>query len=208
MTKRNASIFIYFIFMTTHIFAVTNSNQKTINTLIKALVSPNKPLNPESKTTTIILPPSYDENAQLKIKAVVKKLEGLGVSAFPALIANLKNDEYCMSYSTSLMRDFSVGDICMDILISHFSFHKNRSAYKGMPHYGWQMISINPEKWWEENKGKTLKQMKVEALKWTIEQEVANHKRLGEFLKKDKDEWDSEFVLPLKKYLKELTQNE
>ena len=207
MFKKYQFITLVFILFVNHAAASPPEIREKVKRLIEELHSPNKPLNLEANRRLVSPPSNYDLKAQQKIESAIKELGNLGKAAFPLLIANKDNKNYCRSYSTSVLRNFSVGETCLEILSSHFAFSKVRYGYKGMPDYGWSIIETDPSGWWKNNKEKSLLEMKIQALEWTIKKEIENYKTWGELFEMSKDNWNKQLVAPLQNHLKKLLES-
>src|SRR4051812_22623790 len=92
------------------------SGASEIEMLIEQLASPNRPLNPERQPLPIPVPDGYDIEAQKKVYLAESRLASLGKRAFPLLIGSRKDERYCLTGSTSIEQDFTVGEICLQIL--------------------------------------------------------------------------------------------
>jgi hypothetical protein len=165
------------------------SIRASAESLISRLKSPNKPANPD-RTPLIGYPTDYDFKAQEKVSEAERKLVNLGQSAFPILVEHLNDPEYSQSFDTALLSDFTVGEVCYMIIRRQIE-PADRRGYKiregsdgkshTMPHYFHSYYkSGQPRKdqlsrWWAGHRDKTIQEMQIEALEWTIEEE----KRIG-----------------------------
>lgn len=87
----------------------------TSEELVALLVSPNSPANPK-REPFIGIPRSHDNDAQKKVEAAAVKLTERGFEAIPALIKGLDDERYCRSRSYSVVYDFSVGEVCYQLI--------------------------------------------------------------------------------------------
>ena len=178
-----------------------------IQSAIDRLASSNPDPNPKGKW--LVKPPAnYDQAAQRKVKDAEALLKQLGIRAFPLLVKNSGDTRYSQSMSTSIWRSFSVGRVCVMIIGTQVDSIPGRYGYKTMPEYSWQVISLNPESWWKKHKSSTLLEMRIEAVKWTIEKERANYKNIGDFFEMTEAQWDKEVIEPLERHLKSLTRSQ
>jgi hypothetical protein len=186
--------------------SIAYADDKDINASIERLASPNRPLNPKGEPFLVPTPPTYDEAAQEKIEEAVEELKKLGTAAFPYLIKHRNDKRYCRSYPTSIVRDFTVGETCMEILCSQVDSFDGRYEYKGMPSYSGSVIERDPKKWWKQHSSLTVTEMRIEALKWTINAEREEMtKRQEDFFRRmdmTRIKWEQECIAPLEKLLK------
>lgn len=111
-----------------------------------------------------------------EVEAAYKKLVDIGKPAFPILLANMKDKRYSLSRSYSVQVNHSVGYICGEIIQDQVQVvgmrYKMRNGSDGNMHgyrdYMSEVYKGDLMKWWEANKEKSLKQMKLDALKWKI----------------------------------------
>ena len=116
---------------------IPQKNRETIERLISQLVSPNSDPNPDGRDI-LGFPKDYDKTAQILIRETEKKLTELGKDAFPILIAQMTDERYSQTISTSLERSFSVGEICYLIVERQVDVaglrYKTRKDLKGDHH--------------------------------------------------------------------------
>jgi len=182
---------------------VTDDESAEIEALIEQLASPNKPANPESKWPGGY-PDDYDHEAQKKVSSAIEELKAYGVRAFERLVAASADKRYCRSYSTSLLRDFSVGESCIQIIGEQVDHVEGRVGYKGMPLYTDAVIYKQPVQWWQKRRGHSLTTLKLEALDWTIDQEKSlfaqsMKSKDGSHPAKSEKELQEKFIAPLEK---------
>lgn len=175
-------------------------DRRAVEELIAQLVSPNKDPNPEMEDLTRF-PAGYDKEAQAKVREAHQKLEELGTDAFPILIEHMADERYSETIAIAIWCSFSVGEICLRIIDEQVvpgTGYKNRNGADGkvVPYEDyferywraqWDKYERSVKKrkrsdflrirqggmrkWWNENQGRSLKEMKIDALKWTIERE-------------------------------------
>jgi hypothetical protein len=183
-----------------------------IEGLIERLASPNKPQNPTGSTSaTIGTPDSYSQTAQQHIEQAIAQLETRGNEAFPYLIEHRKDPRYCRSDDTAILRDFTVGETCMEIVEAQVDPSRRTGSYKGMASYSGQVIERDPEDWWTTHASKSMEAIRLEALKWTIDEErkrMAN--RDEEFYQRShitRSYWEAHYISPLEQQLAEREQS-
>ena len=163
------------------------SLQATAESLIAQLKSPNKPANPDQKPGLVRYPADYDFKAQKKVSEAERMLEDLGKRAFPILIEHLNDSEYSQSFDTAILSDFTVGEVCYMIIRRQIE-PTDRSGYKArhgsegnshtMPYYfnsfckSGQTRKDQVSRWWAGHHDKTILEMQIEALEWTIQEET------------------------------------
>ncbi len=160
--------------------------RRTAEDLILQLRSANKNPNPNGEPF-IGLPEDYDWEAQKEVTDARRKLVALGKDAFPALIDHVDEPAYSLSFSTAIMRAFSVGEVCFMILKDQVDLgemnYKFRPGSDGKDHVfkgyfsqfsGGRWYSQDGLRtWWRGHRQMTLREMQVEALQWRIERERA-----------------------------------
>jgi hypothetical protein len=175
-----------------------------IEALIEKLVSPNEA--PQIKRssgrldspTTVKYPEGYNHDAQEQVMAAWLKLREAGTQAFPYLNKHSNDKQYSFTKHSNL----SVGEACALIVRCHLQpFRRSvveagdrvTEAYAFRPNYAQRHKLSDPVegvKWWETHKDKTLLELQIEAIEWTIAWETNKpnryHKRelayLNEFL--------------------------
>lgn len=160
---------------------------RTAEDLILQLRSANKDPNPNRDMSLLLLPEDYDWEAQEEVGVAYRKLIALGKDAFPALIDHVNEPAYSLSRSMSIMRSFSVGEVCFMILEDQVDLgkmnYKGRPGSDGKSHQfkgyfsqfsGGRWYSQDGLRaWWRGHRQMTLREMQVEALQWRIERERA-----------------------------------
>jgi hypothetical protein len=92
------------------------------------------------------------------------------------LLANQKDKRYSMTRTYSTQVNHTVGYICSEIIEDQVQVvgirYKGRTGSDGKTHgyrdYMSEVYKGDLNKWWDANKEKSLKQMKLDALKWKI----------------------------------------
>ncbi|MEZ5300601.1 MAG: hypothetical protein R3F11_08070 [Verrucomicrobiales bacterium] len=179
---------------------------EAVEKLVAQLVSPNSPLNPGNKPFRATVPHGYDRKAQERIEQVIVALQKAGTAAIPSLLKHRDDKRYCRSYSTSIMRDFSVGETCMEVLGALVGGRfEGRHGYKAMPDYGEDVISPDPEMWWKAHRTKSLPEMRIEALRWTIQAEkdriAQGDEAYFELIQTSRQTWAKTVIPPLERLL-------
>ncbi len=163
------------------------ARRRKIERLVAQLKSKNKPLNPLRQRLT----PKprdrkgYSEKAQEKVDAAQRELAALGKDAFPVLIEHLDDQEYSQTFITSLLQDFSVGQVCFMLIESQVhltgtgygarvgadgeshAYPRYFAQYCGKDWYTQEGVRL----WWSEHRHLSLREMQIEALEWAIAQE-------------------------------------
>ncbi len=163
--------------------AVTAHNPR-VKALIGELASKFPPLHADgdSMVTDAFMPrdPSprtYDED---RVQRAMKDLTAMGVSAFPDLIENLSDRRFSQSTNYQAWENESVGDTCFGIIESQVDFYGTgyltREGEDGQQHLKPQYLwDIRDEgglmEWWGARKGRSLTELQVESLRWTISKE-------------------------------------
>jgi hypothetical protein len=108
------------------------------------------------------------------------RLKSLGLAAFSDLVANCDDPRFSYIMAVQAYHNYSVGEACFFIIQEQVSpdedFYLSRHRPGGgtfvQPFY-MNTIRQNPglRAWWEGHKNLTLRDLQVEALEWTIQQE-------------------------------------
>ena len=128
------------------------------------------------------------------------------------LLAHGDDKDYSLTFSSAQYVDYSVGEVCLSIIECQVDIapdnYKSRKGVDGKSHHpGWYFSKYHTangsqrsalQKWYEENKAKTLTEIQIEVLEWRIEQE----KRFG-FPEEDDQK---HYLIPLERQLAELRQ--
>jgi hypothetical protein len=152
-----------------------------IPALIEALASPNhfpRVLGPD-----VIYPPGFDHKAQERVRKAEARLRQKGFEAVPYLMEHLEDARYSYSEFFGEWHNHALGEVCFYIiedLIDFYGFdYETREAADGKvmekPSYLWSIARDGRmQEWWKERKGRSLGELQLEALQWTIEQERAH----------------------------------
>lgn len=108
-------------------------------------------------------------------------LVNLGTAAFPDLAANSRDPRYSYSAHTQEILWRSVGDACFSIIEEqvdmlkrprYFTRERPGGGRAGQPYYLLTMRqSPGLEAWWEARKARSLRELQIEAIEWTIREE-------------------------------------
>jgi hypothetical protein len=162
--------------------------------LIKILISPNSKPTLANRGTKYKLPSDYNRNAQEHVDAARRELSGLGTEAFAQLIDHLEDTRYSMTVCSALEPtyfDISVGDVCRDLLfcqiepIGPWTVGKGRDprSRPRRPSYFYSHHLYEKdaaERWLADHKKKSLQNIQVEVLQWTISSEKEQPKKYAE----------------------------
>jgi hypothetical protein len=159
--------------------------EKQIRSLIEKLASKNSRPTQSSDGLTVVLPGDWDHDAQKIVDEARSQLKRIGKPAISMLLEHLQDERFSRTESSSVEYNVSVGHVCGGIIKSMASAgvggYKSRLGTDGRGHncpnyffanyrndanYG-----INLVKWWSDNRHKTVKQMRIDVLKWRIKQE-------------------------------------
>lgn len=166
---------------------IAQSPQKTeysdadIEKLVSQLVSPNQP--PEIEGTNAKYGKSFDRNAQKLVSKSWSELRNLSPRSFPFVFEHVDDRRYALTQdSGDLDKNYSVGFLCRDILVSSLqpdvwdhkeggtSFRRRPTQPDYIAHY--QLL--NPEsakEWWKSRKDRSLRELQIEVLEWIIVEE-------------------------------------
>jgi hypothetical protein len=164
---------------TTPIRTPSISNEQKIRDLIEQLASRNAAPTgdgwPGLKRSS-----DWSEEYEKAVNDARDALEGYGKEAFPLLLENLDDQRYSLTASYSIEVNHTVGQVCRQIVEWSVCSHggggyKSRTGADGKGHMPPDYFYVNYrndlKKWWRENSDKSLKQMRIDFLKWQIEQE-------------------------------------
>ncbi|MDB5292772.1 MAG: hypothetical protein JWL69_4013 [Phycisphaerales bacterium] len=105
---------------------------------------------------------------------------GMGIAAFPDLIAASEDKRYSFSMTTAAWGNHSVGDACFMIIESQVESYpygyKSREGTNGrqaiQPEYlEYARSGEGLKSWWERHKARSLPELQEEVLRWRIDQE-------------------------------------
>jgi hypothetical protein len=186
-------------------------DRPAIEALINKLASTNKDPNPRPARPFVRLPKDYDYKAQQIVSDAEEKLKSMGKDAFPILIEHFNDERYSKSMSTSLLRSFTVGEICQKIIENQVdlagmnykmrigadgNFHPFSRNYFAKYYAQGATREVALKKWWEENQQQSLKEMQIVGLRSAIEHE----RKIGFATKED----EASYLTPLVEKLKAL----
>lgn len=163
-----------------------------IESLIEKLASPNEA--PVKLVPIARYPKGYDRDAQKRVNAAWRELRAVGVRAFPHLINHFNDERYSFTHDNGFVYvNCSVGKACADIIKCHlqpFGFFPYAMGLKaddgGRPHgalrpgyAGHHKLDdpVEAAKWWATHEHKTLLELQIEAIEWTIAEEAKRPER-------------------------------
>ena len=149
---------------------------------VEQLASKN-PAPEEVDGRTAEYPPNYDKKLQKPIYEAYRKLNLLGVGAFPHLIDHFDDERYALTADGGSMEiNFSVGKLCYYVVELQIQPDKGWTVGKGdprfrafRPHFPEHIKLRDKEsamKWWEQNKSKTLVEIQILVTEWAIAEEA------------------------------------
>jgi hypothetical protein len=157
-------------------------SDEQIEALVKDLVSPNKA--PRTRGPSAQYPPGYDRDAQQRVLRAFHELRDLAPRSFPFLFDHFDDKRYALTAdSGDVDRNYSVGELCRDILTSHLqsniwdhkeggtSFRRRPDEPDYIAHYKLFQPS-HATKWWEERKTRSLRDLQIEVLEWVLAEET------------------------------------
>ena len=191
-----------------------NDTSQKIEELIEKLASPNpKPtiIDSGDGIWKIKYPPGFSHDAQKKVLAARDQLAAKEAAAFPYLIERYDDRHYSMSICTSINEawyNYSVGWVCSDIIRKHIEplgpFTEGKEGNDDpdprfrppRPFYFDKFLQakVAARAWWKTHSDKSLREMQIEAIEWTI----AEEKKRNE----PKDAADLEYLPKVLKKLK------
>jgi hypothetical protein len=167
--------------------AEATPSRAEIVSLIDQLVSPNS--QPKQDGPEVMYPQGFDKAAQARVHTAFHKLTAIGLPAFPYLQARLGDERYCFTMDAGPAdANFSVGTVCRLIIGGHLqpysSFTRGAKDKDGRaadprtrprrPSY-FEHYKLDSAKafqhWWKGHKDKSLREIQIEVLEWTIERE-------------------------------------
>lgn len=148
-----------------------------ISGLIETLASPNKPPRLRGDDDPVY-PLGFERAAQERVFAAKQKLAEKGVAAFPKIIKHLRDARYSDTVAYAEYVNLTVGRVCeqiiaQQVLPKNVWRYKTRRGKDGQWHRPPNYLEAEGgvEKWWSVRSTKSLREMRIEALQWTIEQE-------------------------------------
>ncbi len=189
----------------------TTPSEAEIVALVNQLASPNSA--PRETVPWTKYPEGYDRAAQKRVWEAWRKLWDIGLPAFPHLHKRLDDGRYSVTEDIGPYdKNFSVGQVCrliMETQLQPYAYYPHGKAEQGTvglspePCYfdGHMSTAKSFERWWKAHKDKSLREVQIEVLEWTISQVNENSgeklakevKRLNDILK---DLQDSDKPLP------------
>ncbi len=161
-----------------------------ITALVDQLVSPYEA--PLTRGPYAKYPQGYDREAQNRVRRAFHQLRDLAPRSFPFLFERFDDKRYSLTAdSGDLDRNYSVGELCRDILTSHLQSnvwdHKRGGTSirrrPSEPDYIAQYKLFQPEHakaWWEERKDKSLRELQLEVLEWVLAEETKSPETYSE----------------------------
>jgi hypothetical protein len=196
---------VIFILMSCHaaIAQLAEVKQPRLNyrKLVEGLVSPNKPIRCYSSEEPISIPPNYDWKAQGQIEENRKLLLDHCEEALPFLIEGCTDSRYSQTapWSDDYICSRSVGWICSEIIASHIEVFREDIRFSDPPHwyhydfvprlgsrpydivtrqFGATLGAQEIHDWWRKHKGKSLRELQIEAFDWAIEKRKEEQEQL------------------------------
>lgn len=120
------------------------------------------------------------EQDAVRVSQAYGKLWRIGFTAFDQLVAASNDPRHSFSEIYAAWRNHSVGDACFMIIESQVDFYgegyKSRDGVDGRhsvkPQYLWYVRENQGlEVWWTKRRGRSLADLQIESLVWTIERE-------------------------------------
>lgn len=160
-------------------YAETVPSEAEIVAIVDQLVSPNSP--PLVDGAYAKYPKDFDKAAQRRVSDAFNKLTKIGLPAFPYLHARLGDKHYCCTMDAGPSdENFSVGYVCLIIIDGHlqpydcYAGFANSDRRTRRPIYFTSHELERPKafaSWWKTHKDKTMREIQIEVLQWTIAQE-------------------------------------
>jgi len=158
---------------------ITPEVENEIRSLIESLASTNSPPPAGDGIFGLDRPRDWDYDAQRNVRNARLRLSQMGKLAFPILLENQHDERFSMIQSTSVEYPVLVGEVCRQIIRSNVTIgtagYKSRKGADGEGHNCPYFFDANYrddlDGWWNDNRDKTLKQMRIDTLKWRIQQE-------------------------------------
>lgn len=163
--------------------------QSEASRLIEELASNYKPLHPNGYHGEAMYgvfgaddekPDARRIEDAKRVRAAYESLQAMGMAAFPALISACNDERYSFSGVYAAWRNHTVGDACRMIIEGQVDFYgygyKSRDCPTGghlvKPSYFWNKDGAGDlRKWWTERQGRSLHELQIETLQWTIQKE-------------------------------------
>lgn len=157
-------------------------SDRQIEALVADLVSPNPA--PRTRGPNAEYPAGYDRAAQKRVHRAFFKLRELAPRSFPFLFDHFDDRRYALTEdSGDLEKNYTVGQLCRDILVSHLQSDvwgrkEGGTSFRGRPSepdYLAHYKLFEPEharKWWATHKDKSLRELQLEVLEWVLAEEI------------------------------------
>lgn len=140
--------------------------------LIEELASPNnKPTTSKRGGGHVKFPAGYSVKAQRRIDEARRILQDDIEESLPFLIDALDDKRYCLTIDWAdgdAYYNFSVGEICKDVVRSHLEIYRDKIGFSGPQHWKKYNYAITKE-WWAARKDRSLVELQIEAIDWAIE---------------------------------------
>jgi hypothetical protein len=176
--------------------------------LVEGLISPNRAIqcdwDDEADKATLSIPPNYDWKAQERIEANRKLLFDHCEEALPFLIEGCTDSRYSQTapWSEDYIVSRSVGWVCSEIIASYVEVFRKDITFNGPFH--WHQYNFVPrlgyhqynsvtrhlddtiigkkeiQDWWRRHRGKSLRELQIEAFDWAIEKRKEEQERLSQ----------------------------
>jgi hypothetical protein len=154
--------------------------ERELKVLVEQLVSPN--LVTPTDECWPEYPPNFDRTAQERVLGAMKRLRNIGLPAFPYLIARISDKRYSLTEDAgSCDFAFSVGTICYLMVDAHLHPYGHYTNGEGdprerdrRPNYIDEHKLTDPkgfQAWWKTHKAKSMRDIQIEVLDWTISEE-------------------------------------
>jgi hypothetical protein len=158
-----------------------------IKALVDQLASENSARPKDDGKNTPPRPTKEYFEKQRKVDEAARKLVEIGPRAFPFLIDHWNDDRYCMTIGgISVLENHSVGQISRQIVEDQLNLGGFQKEPKGTTIRDRRrpLFDLGEQKqartWWEKNKKKTLAEMQVDVLDWTIAEEAKISEKISD----------------------------
>jgi len=149
----------------------SDADEQRVRSLIAVLSSTNNPANPDARWPATF-PEDYDQAAQKIVEQAVEKLIAEREKAIHLLLASVKNQDYCLSRNEETLKDYTVGEICVEIVQQMLTHQKMRTD-EGFQEYLRQKIFEQDQAFLSSLQG-GLKQIQEQLLKEYLAQQADN----------------------------------
>ena len=177
------------------LYGADSSGEKlNFRKFVEGLVSPNRPIR--CREEEISIPPNYDWKAQERVETNRQILFDHCEEALPFLIEGCTDARYSLtSRWIDDVYSWSVGQICLEIIAHHVEVFREDMSFSGPRH--WHEYEFVPQlgyaigkdvtdkqkkaiqEWWRGHKGKSIRDLQIEAFDWAIEKRKEERKRLS-----------------------------